>query len=30
MMNHPDLPEGEKYKIEVMDKNMDWENLINN
>ena len=30
MMNHPDLPEGEKYKIEVIDKNTDWENLINN
>jgi hypothetical protein len=30
IMNNKDLPEGEKYKIEVMDKNIDWENLINN
>jgi hypothetical protein len=29
MMNHPDLPGGEKYKIEIMDETTDWENLIN-
>jgi hypothetical protein len=29
MMNHPDLPGGEKYKIEIMDETTDWETLIN-
>jgi len=28
MMNHPDLPGGEKYKMEIMEESMDWENLI--
>jgi hypothetical protein len=29
IMSHPDKPEDEKYKIEVMDEGTDWENLIN-
>lgn len=29
MMNHPDLPEGDKYKMEIMEKSTDWLNLIN-
>lgn len=29
MMNHPDLPGGEKYKIEIMDETTNWETLIN-
>jgi hypothetical protein len=29
MMNHPERPQDEKYKIEVMEEFTDWDSLIN-